>query len=171
MEQKRLARLAGDMPVSTLNAILNGQVRDPGLSIAAKIAAALGVTLDELMGDEMPSPALSPYDVNPEYRACVDSLEELDDADRRRVIEFVRWISDAVSRKSAGEVSGVTTTKPHHGPYTAEPRVSEKTDSAVPPIQIRHRQQQLRRERGSPAPTHDRPKPGQHSTGRRKPPR
>jgi transcriptional regulator with XRE-family HTH domain len=168
MEQKQLARKAGDMPISTLNAILNGQVKDPGLSIAVRIAAALGVTLEELIGDETPTPALSPYDVDPSYRACVDALEELDDADRRRVMEFVGWLSGALTSRSM--VTSVTTTPRDRSAYT-ERYVSPpgKTDTVAMPVQIQHRQQQIKLERGaSPANGKGKRQAAQHPTHRRR---
>jgi transcriptional regulator with XRE-family HTH domain len=149
MQQKELAFRA-DIPQSSLNRILTGATDDPQLATAFKIAAALGVSLDELAGDGvLPQSPMTPYDAHPEYRAIVDSLEEMDDADRRRVMEFIGWLSVALQSRS--EVTTVTATPRDRTPYT-ERHVSGKTDAVAMPVQLQHRQRQIKQERGANPP-------------------
>lgn len=98
LQQKDLAFRSG-VPQSTLNAILRGQIKEPSLSAAVRIAQALGVPLETLTeGGAVPQSTLTPYDTQPEFRRVVDALVPLDERDRARVIEFISWLGDALPK-------------------------------------------------------------------------
>lgn len=72
---------AADISYSTLNTFVYGTSKDCNLSTAVKLARALGVTIDELVGAET---------IEPETRECVALARNLKDHHRYVIRSFVR---------------------------------------------------------------------------------
>lgn len=76
---RSLAEVAG-VPLSTLNSFLYGKPADAKLSTTIKLARALGVTVDELVGCET---------INPEERMALAQSRELPDKNRYLIKWFI----------------------------------------------------------------------------------
>jgi SOS-response transcriptional repressor LexA len=100
-EQVSVAYRAGVTP-EALNKILRGRTKEPGFETIAKIARALGVSLDLLYSDtELPAAP---------HRAVPDAISELD---RRRISAFVGWASSRFALQATSEDDNVLEFSPH----------------------------------------------------------
>lgn len=72
--QNALAERAG-IPQPTLGRIESGKIPNPSLDIARRLAAALGASLDDLLGGVAIAPAKAPSSVRRSILARVDQLE------------------------------------------------------------------------------------------------
>lgn len=70
-----------DIPYSTLNSILYGSVQNPRADVIIKIAKALGLSIDELVGAET---------IEPETRECIALSRNLNEHNRYVIRSFVR---------------------------------------------------------------------------------
>lgn len=98
MRVKELARLSG-IKKQTIDSYLRENSYTPSVEAAVRIANVLGVSVEYLvMGKDMDKSKIFSSSLSPDIRRLVESLEQLNDKDRKIIIENAIFLIKALNK-------------------------------------------------------------------------
>lgn len=97
LTQYALAKMV-NLPMMTLSKIESGKTQSPGIKNVQAIAAALGVSMDELVGGEAPEVnSLTLDGFTPQGRALIERIKgDIDCLSKEERIAFAKGLMDSV---------------------------------------------------------------------------